>query len=339
MIRGRKQISVLVTMLLVLPMIFTAPVYATPDGDVSGEFSVNSPPIVDSVSLNVTSMTPLTEYTVSVQVTDNDSIDHLDTVIFKAWYDSNGGSPAEVEFDAQSANVTNCAVITWTHTGGTGSTTIFTPASTTWSSGNCTVPSTVGDFNGTTFEFQFVFTVGKIATETTGSALWQIAAKATDDQSTTGWNSDDEGASMDFYGEITVPSTTVTWDTLLTPGTDFTDPGAQEAVGIIINYIANGDYAKDVRSISSWSGTSYTADLDATGNCSGAQQFALSADDDDTFADSVVIDTTGVSVDDTGTQTSESGDDVSNMNLWIKIASSFSGDDYTGTITYVVVNR
>jgi len=345
----KKGLSILVALALVLPLVLALPVYAAEEGSVTGQFGINVAPTVDSASLTATAMTPQTEYTVSVQVSDADTINDLSTVVLKVWYDSDGGTPSEGEFDGQSADVQSCAVITWTadDPGGTTYTgsAALTPAGTTWSLGASTLPAkgggaNPGDFGDTTFTFQFVFTVGKVATETPGSDIWQIAAKATDTMSQTGWNNDGEGSSVNYYGEITVPAATVDWGSMKA-GTDFNGTGSQQALGVTVSYVANGNYDKKVKSGASWSGSTYTGNLDATGACGSAQQFALRADDTATYnvSTAVLVDTTGVSIDAAGTQTSEAGDSVAAMNLWLKLASTFNSDTYSGTITYSIVNR
>lgn len=324
-------------LVLVLLSFSTLPVSAATEGTVTGVFSTNVPPTITSVTFAPTSMTPQASQTITVPISDADNISDLNTVVFKLWLDNDGGAPIEGEFTAASASAANCAVITWTHTGGTTSTTVITPLTTTWTLGTCTVPTTNPNFNGTSFTFVFVLTVGKVATETSGSALWQIAVKATDDVNQTAWAYDAEGASMNWYGEISIPATTVTWAGL-PPGTDFTAPAAQKTLGNTVTYIANGAYDEKVRATASWAGATYTATLDATGACSASQQFALKADDTATYASSVLVDATGVTIDDVGAQTTESGDAAANNNLWIKLSSTFNKDTYSGSIVYIVAN-
>jgi len=265
--------------------------------------------------------------------------------VLKLWYDIDGGTPLEAEYDTETANDQNVAVITWiaddpggtTYTGSAA----LAPAATTWSLDASTLPEDPGgpsnDFDLTTFTFVFTLTVGKVATETTGSDSWQIAAKATDNIPQTDFNYDADGAAMNWYGEITVPAATVDWGQL-PGGIDFTDTGAQEAIGVTITYIANGAYDEKVSSSATWTGGTYTTTLDATGVVSSAQQFALKADDTATYASAILVDAAGVTIDDTGTQTTEAGDAVTTNNLWIKLATSFNKDTYTGTITYILTN-
>lgn len=297
------------------------------------------PPTVDSVTLTETSMTPQAEYSVTVAVSDADNLSDLTTVVLKVWYDSNGGAPTEAEFDGKTVgNTQSCAIITYTLSGDTF--TIDPSADTSWSLGTCT-PFTSGEKAATSGDCIFVFTPGKVATQTTGSDNWQIAAKATDSASETGWNYDTTpGATMNWYGEIDVPdATTADWG-FVAPGLDFAeDTASSEAVGVTITYISNGAYDKKVKTTSPWSGSSYTATLDSTGACSSANEFALKADDTGTLSSAVLVDTSGVIIDNTGGQTTEAGDQVTTHTLWLKLASSFNSDTYSGTITYIIAEH
>ena len=57
------------------------------------------------------------------------------------------------------------------------------------------------------------------------------------------------------------------------------------------------------------------------------------------FASAVQVDTSGVSIDATATQTGETGNTVNTNTLWLKVASVFANDTYNGNITYIVANR
>ncbi len=326
---------VLVVVVAMFAMMVPAAMAAT-EGSVNGSFGINTSPTVDSVSLTPTAMTPQVQYPINGTVSDSDTINDLQTVVFKMWYDADGGTPTEAEFNAATANVKNCVVVIWTHTGGTSSTLALTPASSTWGLGACTVPTTAGDFSGTSFLFQIVVTDGKTATATTAPALWQIGAKATDSASQTGWNKDAEGSEMNWYGEITVPATTVNFGNL-PPGTDF-GASSQKALGVTVKYLANGPYDEKVKSTATWAGAFYTATLDPTGVCANAQEFALKADDTATLGTAVLVDTLGVVIDDTGVQTSEAGDLAASNNLWLKLSPNCNKDLYNSTITYGIIN-
>ncbi len=334
-----------VLLVLIILLLFAgSPVNAAQQGDVTGTFGINAPPTVDAVNITPLSLTPQAQYTVSVTVSDPDTINDLSTVVLKLWYDSDGGTPTELEFDAQSANTQNAAVIPWTADAPGGTTytgsAVLEPAGTTWSLGASTLPikgagPNPGDFGLTTFTFQFVFTVDRVAAETSGAAKWQIAVKATDTQSQASFNYDAGGVLMNFYGEIIVPAATVSFGDL-GPGSDFVDNN--QPIAVTITYIANGAYDEKILTSATWIGATYTATLDATGVTANAQEFSLKADDTANIATALLIDTLGVVIDDTGTQTAEVGEASTTNNLWIRLASTFNKDVYSGTITYIIAN-
>jgi len=347
---NNRRFNKLFVFSLILCLVFVlstaSSVRAAPSGDVTGTFGINAPPTIGTVSLVETAMTPQVEYIVFVQVTDPDTINDLSTVVLKLWYDVDGGSPLESEYDAIAAdsNAQNSAVITWTadDPGGTtySGSDALTPIATTWSIGVSTLPQpgsgqNPGDFELTTFTFQFVFTVGKVATETSGAAKWQLGAKATDTQAQTSFGFDAEASNLDFYGEIIVPATTVEFGDL-SPGSDFTSN--VQNLGSTITFITNGDYDEKVSSSATWVGGTFTATLDPSGNVTNTQEFALRADDTATFGNSVLVDTIGVIINDTGAQTLEGGTLTTTHALWVRLASSFSKDTYSGIITYIVAN-
>lgn len=292
------------------------------------------PPTVNSVTLPETSMTPQTQYSVTVVASHANKLSELSTLVLKVWYDSDGGIPPVGEYDAATANTQTCAIITYTVS--TGTFAIQPSASTTWVLGTCEA-FTAGEKAAPTGDCIFRFNPGKVATETTGSANWQVAAKATA-STTTGFSYDTTpGAAMNWYGEISLPSpSSVNWGEV-DPGTDFGDPTKQGAISI--TYIANGDYDQKVRSTATWTGApSGTATLDATGNCANPDQFALKADDTDVLGTAVQVLLAGNTIDATGTQTVEAGDTVASNALWLKLADVFHVDTYTGTITYIIVD-
>ena len=61
--------------------------------------------------------------------------------------------------------------------------------------------------------------------------------------------------------------------------------------------------------------------------------------DADTFGSAVQVDTSGVSIDATGTITSENGNTISTNTLWLKTADTFGIDTYSGSITYIIADR
>jgi hypothetical protein len=326
---------------IVLVVMTTLPVFSATTGSITGTFSINAPPSVTTVTLTDTAMTPQSSYTVTVDVSDPDSIDDVTQLVLKVWHDTDNATISESEFNAATADAQEAAVFTWTKNGQSAAPPVLTPGGTTWSLDSYTVPSNVPHFNGASFQWSFTFTVGKVATETTGSDSWQIGAVVTDSASSTDFNYDATDASMNWYGEISgLSGVSVDWGTI-TSGIDFGDAGAQQAVAATVNYLANGAYNEKVKSSGTWAGSSYTANLDSggtTNNPSVDNEFAIKANNTATLSSAALVDTTGVVIDTSGTQTTESGDSATANNLWIKLDSTFDADTYDGTITYIIAN-
>ncbi|NQT71631.1 MAG: hypothetical protein HQ553_02530 [Chloroflexi bacterium] len=268
------------------------------------------------------SMIPQVQYNAKVPVTDNNSLDDLSDVELTLFYDSDGSYAAE---DVPgSGNTQTAAILTWTN-GGSPTWSIDPSSSTTWSvvSGSCSAPS----LTGTTGNFEFHFKPGKVATENAGSAKWHAFAEA-DDGITTASNYS-ANRDMNWYGEtasITDTSFgTVSLGTSGSPSTAFS-----------VTYISNGAYVEQVKSDANWVGqtSSGTISLYASGTNPGNAQFALQADDDDTLADAVqVLSASYTTIDDTGTQTTESGDAQANNNLWLWLGSAdIPDEEYQGSV-------
>ncbi|MBA7631203.1 hypothetical protein ES703_38731 [subsurface metagenome] len=338
MTKMRMLVSIAVALALLLALMPTA-AFAAEEGSASGQFTVgNVDPTVDAVALvdtgevAVTAMTPQVEYNVKVDVTDANTLDDLSTVEVTIFYDADGTYAAGEETgaaDTQTRAILTCTVAatpTWS---------IDPSASTTWVlvEANCVQPA----LTGTSDTFEFHFKAGKVATETVAPARWHIYAEADDGGGTPGSNTL-ENRTMNWYGEITVNTASVDWGTV-NPGLDFGDVGSDET-GISVTYIANGAYDEKVAATGTWTGGSGNATLDATGTCASADEFALKADDTATLASAVLVTAspTYVAIDDTGVQTAEAGDTVAINTLWLKLATIFSEDTYSGTIYYQIAD-
>jgi len=329
----RKVLAVMVAVAMLLTLVPALALAA--EDSLTGTFTCNSEPSVTGVTLTETAMTPQTEYSVTVALSDADNLSDLTTVVLKVWYDSDGGNPSEGEYDSASADTQTCAVITYTLSGDAFE--IDPSASTTWSLGSCTALE-AGEKSSTTGDCIFDFTPGKVATEAAGGANWQVAAKATDSGSQTGFAYDTTpGATMSWYGEVSVTPTTVDFGTLI-KGTTFagcTPQTVYDSGGV--NYLTNGAYDEKVKATSDWSGATLEPVEKAPGSMT-ADTFSLKADDTATLGSAVMVDTSGVAIDETGTLTSEDGDDVDVNTLWIQLASSFTSGDYNGTIYYMIAD-
>lgn len=276
-------------------------------------------------------MTPFTveeTVTVNVDVSASDAADltELDSVILKVWYDANGGTPLQSEFDSASGAPATAAIMSWTPGGGFAA--IDAGGSTTWSLGTCTAPA----LGGTSGNFEFKFTPGKVATETVDSDRWQVAATATDTSGTT-FNYG-TGCTMAWYGQVVLASPNIDWGTVPAGlSYDDSDP-SREALGSTLYVIANGAYNLTVgTSSASWSGgaTLVNDTPDA------ADEFGILVDIDNTMADAKTLSTTPATLD-SGTLTSETGDTYATINLWLQLYSIFTTGVHSGTIDFVVEN-
>ncbi|GAG43479.1 unnamed protein product, partial [marine sediment metagenome] len=203
----------------------------------------------------------------------------------------------------------------------------------TWTilTANCTKPNNMSNASG---EWIFCMMAGKVAAEATGTDDWDLFAEAGDDVGTGNFTVNGKG--MNWYGEISTAATAPFGDVDNDSG--FAD-NTNEITDISVNYISNGDYDQQVKSDAIWTGSSETADYDATGACSSGQEFSLMAYISDTFGSAVQVDTTGVSIDNTGTITDEDGDDATTNTLWLRIALVFSNDSYSGNIVYIIADN
>ena len=269
-------------------------------------------------------MTPQVEYNAKVYVEHDNTLNDLTTVTVRIFYDSDGTYVTGDE--SGSADTQSRAILTWTKGGSPWS--IDPSASTTWElvSGSCVEPS-LGEISGI---FEFHFKPGKVATETITPAKWHLYAEADDGTAT--YNDTDNNKDMNWYGEITVNAANITWGPIA-PSTDFGDSTKQTSISV--TYIANGAYNEKIAASSSWTSASGDATLDVGGN-PGANEFSLKADDTATLESAVLVaaEPTYATIDDTGMQTTDDGDMVTNNTLWLKLGTPLNEDIYSGTIYY-----
>jgi len=298
------------------------------EATVTGQYEVGAPPAV-TVTFTPTEMDPTVEQTVTVGVSvpagDSRTLAELTEVLFKVWYDDDGGTPADTEFDNAAADTQLCAVITWDGT----SFSLDAGAGTTWLLGTCTAPT----LTGTSGDFSLKFTPGKVAVETAGSARWQIAATATSEY-LTGFGYDAEAAAMNWYGEMTLGSAVnVDWGSV-PAGMDFDNTKAKQALGTTITYISNGDYTELSKSSAAWTGSGNTAALNENGTPE-SNAFSLKVYNADTLLSAQLLTADGTQFD-TGDITDETGNSESDNYLWLKLGTPFSQDTYSGSITFII---
>ncbi len=330
-----KWLSILVALVLVFCLV---PLAYTQGAEVTGKFTVRpKAPTVDALEIYVdkacttpaTSMTPQVAYYAKATITQASGLRHLKTVEVYVYYDAGGG-----DGDPGSPHPQTCAKLTWTADPEGWS--IDAGGSATWSivTADCSRP---GNLNLPTGDWVFAFVPGKVATETVSPNDWDGKGIATNKSDRTGENYvRDKG--MDFYGEVTVATAEVDWGEV-DPGLLFSQsPNPQ--TGISATYIANGDYKTTIRG-TDWTGAAYTAflDEDEVEPPAGDNEFALKANDENTLGTAVYVKKTDVDVDNTGTQTTESGVTVDTNTLWLSLSNNFEADLYQGAIYYGIANR
>jgi len=304
-----------------------------------GEFEVNPPTV--TVTFTPTSMTPMHEQTVTVgvEVDSTLTLADLTSLEFKVWYDADGsvewttdtnedGIPDE--FAGKAADTQTCAVISWVPS----TFTLTEMTGTTWSLGSCTTPS----LSGTSGNFILNFTPGKVATEADGTNNnWQLAASVASTHGGNGFGYDATASSMDWYGCLMLSDTIAVGWGVVPAGMDFANDLADQTLDATITIISNSVYELKAKA-GDWEGASNTASLDSAGNCAMAQQFALKAASDDIYDDSALLDTSGIAIVDGGSATTEEGTAYTSATLWLKLASAFTQDTYSGAITYMIAN-
>jgi hypothetical protein len=263
---------------------------------------------------------------VKVTVSDANSLDDLSTVTVTIFHDLDGTYDIGDELvagDVQTSSILTCTVAatpTWAidATSGGGSWSIV--------GGSCTQPT----LTNSTGDFWFHFIPGKVATETDVSDKWHIYAKADDLGGTPGDNYQDN-ITMSWYGEITVNTGSVAWG-VVTPGSDFS---TNEQGSISMTYVANGPYDEQVAAETTWTGATLNV-----GGTPGADEFSIEADDTNTLASAVLVTAspTYSTINDTGSQTDESGSTVTTNTLWLKLGTPFADASYSGTIYFKIVN-
>jgi hypothetical protein len=323
----KKRLIAVIASLVLMLSFSVVPVSAAV---INGSFSVGDAAAV-TVTFGDASMTPQTTETVTVGVDAGTgrTLAELTEVKFKIWYDANAGATNVTEFDAVTEAAATAATITWN-----AGTTLFTltQGGSTWVLGACAYPT----LSNQTGDFSFVFQPGKVATETTGSDRWQLGATATITPDT-GFGSDATPPDMDWFGELSIPATSLAWGSV-PAGLDFGDSTqSQQALGQTITIISNGAYNLTALSDIAWTSAGADADLDSSGNTTTAQQFALKTDDGTAHASATLLASTATTIE-SGTITTEAGDTFTSINVWLKLASTFAVNTYSGTVSFLVAN-
>lgn len=366
-VRSLKKSTAILLALLMLAAIFSPAVFANP-GEITSKFGTTTAPEVTELSVHdlpgeedplgsgaaATGFTPQQEYDIKVTVTDADTIDELSTLVVKLWHDESGSNHDVADFNGVTESASDGAVITWTRS---GTTVALTPGETTWSLVDSTLPTV---FEGTSFTFVFRVKIGKVATETTGDAKWQVAAKAIDQGSLTGYLAHSVestyGLPMAWYGETLVPENhEVNWGSV-SAGINFDADNAKQRVfsgeeSSVITFIANGNYGEQVKAATEWTKTTSgdgPASVTRNDDAGSADTFALAVGINDTYTAETAktlpdsVDFGDTPTRGTGVQTAETGQNQSDYYMFIKLNQSFADGNpsaYSGAITFGIFNH
>jgi hypothetical protein len=334
----RTMVSIAVVMALLVALVPTVALAA--EDSAGGSFTLgNAAPenvtvaLTDTGDVAATAMDPQVEYKVKVTVTDNNTLDDLDTITVTIFYDADGIYAA---LDVPSVGSTqSAAILTWTNATPNTWTIDAVSGGGTWSvvDINCAEP-TLTESSGT---FEFHFKPGKVATETIAPAKWHIYAKADDGGGTPGSNTK-QNLTMNWYGEVTIDLTTIDFGSVALGVVDDPSPN------FVLTNIANGNYKLNLKADSTWTGgsTAWQLSLDTIDENPGDTELALEADDDATEADAQLVTDAYVLFVGHGSDagpTDEDGDDVSTNTLWLSLGSTgIVADAYSGTIYYQISN-
>lgn len=280
---------------------------------------------------NATGLTPYDEQVLNFTITDDDQLSDLNWVRIVVWDD------AKANF-GDSSNDTKLCQFFWVESTDTWNMT--DDGSSTWSidTGNCSDPGSSSAL--TTYEFQLVFTPGKVAYKET-SNNWKFNVTAMDDNSlegynatiiTTGW-----AGTCQWYQELsfttgsinfTLEGTAPGWGNVTIENVD-----GSPATYMTFNIIANGVW--DINgSCTDWTGPG-TIDVDATP--------IEWVNDDGSWDDGFTqpINTTSSMFWDGSVlghdNTLEAGED---RNIYLKLAcpGDAVGGDYTQTATFIGID-
>jgi len=161
-------IVVMVTLIALLPTIAIAAQDTS-----SGQFTAaNKVPAVGSITSD--NMTPQTNESVTVPVTDNNKLKQLDMVLIKLFYDAAGDPDLPAQADPQDAAIIKCSV-----GGASGTWSIITSGSVILAKTTISFTSGSTAVTGTGTAFDTELEVGSILTKTDGTVLGEVASPPT----------------------------------------------------------------------------------------------------------------------------------------------------------------
>jgi hypothetical protein len=219
-------------------------------------------------------LTPSQSYTVSIEVSDPDTIADLNSFEIRFFYfegsPSTPGALSSAFNGAQKTDATgNALVMEWNVT--TQAMNIVSEGAVfTWEILNSTVPAI--NLNATEFTFEVEFRISKVAQESDPASLkWYFGTIINDGKLSLVSGSDPidvvdfglvvttgssiteapSGWNMSWYGEVVVsPGTSIAWDDVPSGVTFGGENSNQTLSGI--NFISNGNYNTNIKSTATW---------------------------------------------------------------------------------------
>ncbi len=391
----KQTLSLCLVLALVLALTLAPPLArAEQTGEVTGIFNVATAPEITNISVKphgeedeATSLTPLQKYDITVEVSSSNTINDLSMLKVALWYDENGNDYGEDKFDEVSANLTFHDEEWGTAIAGSDQQkhgTIFwdrdnimgcpwerddpnkpyfndTEMATRWVIEDYNVPEE-GDFDSDTFSFTFTVWVSRVALKTYDEAKWQVVARVVSQSELDHYlvyNSTGEpanyGLSMNWYGEVIVPSNHIVDWGILPVGINFDDEVARQRIffeGKNMTVYANGYYGRQVKADTEWfkeSGGDLSSVL-RTENADAENTFALrirasaggDIDYDEDTAKDLPISGEGeedfIDLLREVEPTKQQGSIVSNDYMYIKLNETFPSATYSGNITFGIFN-
>lgn len=325
----KKIIITTIFCALLLSSLGAVPAIAAPDATVTAGFDVWGPPTVD-VDNPDNDMTVQETQTVTVHVAmvgAGLTLTDLSILTFGAYYDTTAGSDL-AEFIAQVPDPQTSATITWTQAGGF---VLEAGGSTSWALGTSSAP----DLGLTSGDFIIQFKPGFVAQETTGTDKWQFAAFAdmpSSEGTMTGYNYDPEGASMQFYAELSAVPSSINWGKI-SAGMGYSNSSPSMEIMGTVTIIANGQHRLQVKSSDlTWGGLSL---LQQSGIPSGPNEFSVLFGRNFDYEGAGVwpleiVNKTVL----TNYITPEAGLVSASIKMWLSTYSIFAADVYSGTIIF-----
>jgi hypothetical protein len=309
-------VAMLIAMIPISMAVFPSGLLAADNSTVTCNFTTNNGgPVVNSVALSGSgTMNPGTAYDITVNITDNGTVDDIDS-------DGTYADPGEPV-----ANNNTCAVLKWTKGGGFALDAGHSGS--TWA-----LSGTAPTMTLSTASWIFHVTISHVAEQSnTDASEWHIHADANDGTNATvdNYNANDANE-VTWYGEISAVTSTVEWASAMNLGSDNV-----QSPQFTATFVSNGAFNQQVMGSGTWTGPA-TLTLDVTG-APGDAQLSLIADDDGTAAGGVQVSTSYQTMN-TGTMTLETGDVEGNLYLWLSLGDTgIPAGEYTGSVYLKISN-